>query len=126
MKNYFSTNLKYIREQKKLSKNKLGELVGVNQTTISRWENNIITPSIDNVIDVLNALNIPITELGTFLGKDLKLNNINTPPVEKKHEEYKKLLKEKGLMDNEENIDEEKLNKLLKITDMIDDIKDKG
>ena len=39
MKNYFSKNLKFLREQKRLSQNKLGELANVNQTTIARWEN---------------------------------------------------------------------------------------
>ena len=39
--------------------------------------------------------------------------------------EYKQLLKNKGLMDENENIDEEKLNKLLKINDMIDGINKK-
>ena len=72
MQNYFSTNLKYLREKNNMTKSKLGELVGVNQTTIGRWESNIITPSIDNVVDVLNAFKIPISELGTFLGTDLK------------------------------------------------------
>ena len=39
--------------------------------------------------------------------------------------EYKKILKEKGLMDDEENIDEESLDKLLKIADMIEGINKK-
>ena len=36
--NLFSKNLKFLREKKGISKNKLGEMVGVNQTTIGRWE----------------------------------------------------------------------------------------
>lgn len=121
MKNYFSSNLKYLREKNKMSKSKLGELVGVNQSTIGRWENNIITPSIDNVVDVLNAFKIPLTELGTFLGTDLKTNASYNQTTE----DYKKILKEKGLMDDDENINEESLNKLLKIADMIDGINKK-
>lgn len=39
MANFFPENLKKIREHKGLSQNKLGELFGVNQTTIARWEN---------------------------------------------------------------------------------------
>lgn len=121
MKNYFSSNLKYLREKNKMSKSKLGELVGVNQSTIGRWENNIITPSIDNVVDVLNAFKIPLTELGTFLGTDLKTNTSYNQTTE----DYKKILREKGLMDENENIDEENLDKLLKIADMIDGINKK-
>lgn len=107
MKNYFSSNLKYLREKNKMSKSKLGELVGVNQSTIGRWENNIITPSIDNVVDVLNAFKIPLTELGTFLGTDLKTNTSYNQTTE----DYKKILREKGLMD--ENITEEDAKKLI-------------
>lgn len=65
---YFSKNLKFIREQKKLSQNKLAELANVNQTTIARWENEEISPSLDNIYDLANSLNISIADL---TGKDL-------------------------------------------------------
>ena len=64
----FSKNLKFLREQKKLSQNKLAELSNVNQTTIARWENEEISPSLDNIYDVANALDISIADLA---GKDL-------------------------------------------------------
>ena len=60
MKNYFSKNLKFLREQKKLSQNKLGELANVNQTTIARWENEEMAPSIDNVIELSKIFNIDL------------------------------------------------------------------
>lgn len=107
MKNYFSTNLKYLREKNNMTKSKLGELVGVNQTTIGRWESNIITPSIDNVVDVLNAFKIPISELGTFLGTDMK-NNTSHEPTD---DDFKKILRSKGIDDN--NITEEDAKKLI-------------
>ena len=72
MSNFFSKNLKYLRESKGISKNKLGEMVGVNQTTIGRWETNEITPSIDNVEEVASVLNIPLPDL---LIKDLTFDN---------------------------------------------------
>ena len=72
MSNYFSTNLKYLRENKKISQNKLAEQVGVNQTTIARWETQEITPSIDNAEEVAKALNVQLPDL---LIKDLRLNN---------------------------------------------------
>lgn len=63
MSNKFSSNLKFIREQKGISKSKLGELVGVNQSTITRWETNEIKPSIDNVEEVAKALDVPLPDL---------------------------------------------------------------
>lgn len=74
MGNYFSTNLKFIREQKGLSQNKLANMIGVNQTTIARWEDDNRVPTIDNAVDVSEALNVPLPEL---LGKDLRLGHPN-------------------------------------------------
>lgn len=72
MAEYFSTNLKFLREKKGLSQNKLGSLIGVNQTTIARWEDDNRVPTIDNAIDVANALDIPLSDL---LGTDLRFDN---------------------------------------------------
>lgn len=66
----FSKNLKFLREQKKLSQNKLAELSNVNQTTIARWESEEISPSLDNIYDLSLALNVPIADL---TGKDLTM-----------------------------------------------------
>jgi repressor LexA len=70
--NLFSKNLKFLREKKGISKNKLGEMVGVNQTTIGRWESEEITPSIDNVEEVAKVLNVGLPDL---LIKDLSFDN---------------------------------------------------
>lgn len=119
MSNYFSQNLKYLREKRKLSQNRLADMIGVNQTTIARWEDDNRTPNLDNAIDVAEILNIPLPDL---IGKDLRLNNANNPPITnvENHEKYKQILKEKGLMDENENLDEESLDILLKIADILD------
>ena len=77
MTNYFSTNLKKIRENKGLSQNKLGSMVGVNQTAIARWENKEIAPSIDNVEEISKVFDIPLFKL---LGEDLHYDNAS--PIE--------------------------------------------
>lgn len=120
MSNYFSKNLKYLRENKGISKNKLSELVGVNQSTIGRWETNEITPSIDNVEEVAKVLNVALPDL---LIKDLEFNNY--VEEENNHEKYKQILKSKGLMDENDNINEENLDKLLKIADMVEGLNQK-
>lgn len=96
MANYFKSNLKFLREKKGLSKNKLGELTGVNQTTIGRWESGEITPTIDNVIDLLKALNMPIELLGDFLGKDLKSNEDNIQKTTFEKDEMKVTIWKEG------------------------------
>ena len=108
MGNYFSKNLKYLRESKKLSQNKLAEIIGVNQTTIARWEDDNRTPNLDNAIDVSNALDIPLPDL---IGKDLEKDFNKIFPFKKI--EFKKILKEKGLIDDNDNITEEDAEKLI-------------
>lgn len=79
MAEFFSTNLKYLREKKGLSQNRLAEKIGVNQTTIARWEDDNRVPTIDNAIDVSNALDIPLEVL---LGKDLRFDNAEVVELE--------------------------------------------
>lgn len=70
--NNFSKNVKSLRERQKLSQNKLAELSNVNQTTIARWENGEISPSLDNMIDLAKALKVNIADL---VGADLNFDN---------------------------------------------------
>ena len=112
MSNYFSSNLKYLREKKKLSQNKFAEMIGVNQTTVARWEDDNRTPNLDNAIDVSNALNIPLPDL---VGRDLRIED----SIPKNDNDYKKILQDKGLMDENENIDKEKIDDLLRVAEMM-------
>ena len=111
MKNYFSKNLKFLREQKRLSQNKLGELANVNQTTIARWENEEMAPSIDNVIELSKIFNIDLADL---LGRDLQLNEDRKQLTEKEEMEMlKNTLKKKGFLDEKEELSEENFNTLI-------------
>lgn len=76
---FFSSNLKYLREKKGLSQNKLAEKIGVNQTTIARWEDDNRIPTIDNAIDVAEALKVPLPDL---VGKDLRFDNADLIDVD--------------------------------------------
>lgn len=67
---YFSTNLRFLREQRKLSQNKLAEYIKTSQANINRWEDGSISPGIDKVDSIADYFNIPISML---LGEDLRL-----------------------------------------------------
>ena len=111
MKNYFSKNLKFLREQKRLSQNTLGELANVNQTTIARWENEEMAPSIDNLIELSKIFNIDLADL---LGRDLQLNEDRKQLTEKEEMEMlKNTLKKKGFLDENEELSEENFNTLI-------------
>lgn len=75
MADFFSSNLKYLREQRKMSQSELARRIGVNQTTIARWEEDNRIPTINNAVDVSSVLNINLEDL---LGIDLRFNNKNT------------------------------------------------
>ena len=68
MTNYFAENLKYLRNKKGLSQNRLAELANVNQASINRWEAKEMSPSLDNVNDLANALGVTV---GSLLGEKL-------------------------------------------------------
>lgn len=63
MHNYFAKNLKFARESKGLSKSELANKLKVSQSTISRWENEEMGITMENLYDVSNILNIPISDL---------------------------------------------------------------
>lgn len=108
----FSKNLKYLREKRKISQAKVAELVGVNQSTITRWETNEISPSIDNVETVADAFNVPLPDL---LIKDLSKDDIIDREFNVMYKKYNELPKnDKELINNiietrNKQIDKEKI-----------------
>lgn len=89
MKNYFAENLKYLRTKKGLSQNKLAELANVNQASINRWEAKEMSPSLDNVNDLANALGVSV---GDLLGE--KLYEDKFDELEILFDKYKNILTE--------------------------------
>lgn len=113
MNNYFTTNLKYIREQRGISQNKLAEMINVNQTTIARWEDENRIPTIEKAVDVSTALNIPLNDL---IGRDLRIEDVEDKKQLSKKEEMKLLketLKRKGFLDENEELSEENFDMLI-------------
>ena len=69
---YFSKNIKFLRENKGISKSELAKNINVNQSTLTRWENEEMGATIDNALDVANYFNISMADL---VGKDLTFDN---------------------------------------------------
>ena len=108
MAEFLNKNIKFLRLKHGISQQRLANKIGIDRSTISRIENNEIETTIDNAIKIADALNVPLYDL---VSKDLSSNNENTPPIEEKHEKYKKILRDKGVDD--ENISEEDAKKLI-------------
>lgn len=118
-KNYTNINVKYLREKKGISQTKLAKDLNIDTSTLAKWENNTRQITLEWAIKLANYFDM---DVGDFIS----VNQItNTSYPTQNDTEYKKILKEKGLMDDDENINEESLNKLLKIADMIDGINKK-
>lgn len=120
MAEFLNNNIKYLRDITGISQQSLANKIGIDRSTISRIENSEIETTLDNAIKIAEVFNIPLYYL---VGKDLRgkdLENIRTA-----NESYKRLLIEKGLMDENEIINEEKLDKLIKIADMMKDFNKK-
>lgn len=52
-----------LRKEKGLTQNELGTLLGVTDTTISKWERGINAPDISMLTRLSNILDISVTEL---------------------------------------------------------------
>lgn len=88
----FSEQLIYLRKQKGLSQEHLGEKIGVTRQTVSKWELGITTPEMDKLIELSNFFNISIdTLVGQTENKltSQSINNIDELRICKWHYEYK-------------------------------------
>lgn len=109
---YFSKNLIFLRNQRNMSRVQLSEKLKVNQSTVSRWENEDMGVTVENAFDVANFFGVSIADL---TGKDLSIDNSYIDDEDKiLFEKFKTLSKEdKELVKNiietrKRQIDEEK------------------
>lgn len=68
---YIYNNLKWIRDELKLSQNAFADLLDLNVSNICRWENSKNGMSLETALLISERLNIPISDL---VGKDISLS----------------------------------------------------
>ena len=54
----FGERLKFLRQEKNLSKKKMSELIGFSDVAIGRWERNERVPNIDELIVLAKFFNV--------------------------------------------------------------------
>lgn len=69
MDNYFSKNIKYLRNKKNIDQQIMAEDLGVAQSTLSCWENGLRTPDLDMIAKISKYLDV----YDDFISKDLTL-----------------------------------------------------
>lgn len=61
--NIFGKNLKELRLEKGLSQQKLGEILGFCNQTISFWENGSREPDLDTILEIAQYFEVSLDEL---------------------------------------------------------------
>ena len=110
---FFNQNLKYLRSQRKLSQQQLADALGIDRSSISRWENGEMGATVEKAIEIAKILNVSLPD---FLGKDLKnedINNTRQFTEEEKKEALKQVLKDKGFLNDNEEMSPEDFNRLI-------------
>lgn len=116
LRNYAANKLKYLREANNMTQDELAEKLSnridkeIKRQTVSLYENGERGMNQDVLFALSDIFDVSI--------------NVFFPNTtsKKQHEEYKRILREKGLMDDNDYINEENLDKLMKIADMIESL----
>lgn len=106
--NHTNSNVKYLRELNTIPQSKLAADLKIDQSTLAKWENGTRQITLEWAIKLSNYFNI---DVGTFIAEDLLHNTSSQKPTT--DEQYKQILKNKGLMDENDNINEEDFKKLI-------------
>lgn len=118
--NYTNINVKFLRELNDISQAKMSKDLNIDQSTLAKWENGTRQITLEWAIKLSNYFNV---DIGNFISKNLKINSDDKLPTFEF--DFKRILKEKGLMDENDNIDEDSFNKLMKIADMMKEMNEK-
>lgn len=113
-KNFTNDNVKYLRESNNISQSKMAKDLRIDQSTLAKWENGTRQITLEWAIKIANYFDITV---GEFISKDFVYNTTTNLPSSES--EYKKILQDKGLMDKNEKIDEEKIDDLLRVAEMM-------
>lgn len=73
--NYLSSNIKFLRQQKKLTQEDVAKVVGKVRSLISAWESDERDISVEDIIKLSEFFNISMESL---VGTDLRLQNKET------------------------------------------------
>lgn len=79
MSTTFGEKLKQVRIEKRLKQSELAKKLGVTNTTISNWENNVSKPDLDMLSYICGVLEI---KAGYFLESKLPADEISIPEYE--------------------------------------------
>lgn len=91
MSNFFNKNLLYLRKLKKISQQQLADKLGIDRSTISKWETGDYDPTVGNVISIANVLGVPIADL---VGRDIQEEDLYIDDLQELYNQGKDKLTE--------------------------------
>jgi len=107
---YVGARIRYFRQKRNITQGELAEFLQTTTQTISRYEKGDRRIDQDVLFRIAKYFKVSVNEF------------FPETTTEKENEEYKRILKEKGLMDENEKIKVEDFNRLIKIADMIQEM----
>ncbi len=87
--NFLSTNIKYLRQQNKLTQEELAKIVKKSRVLVSQWESDYRDITTEDIIKLSDYFNI---SMDTLIGKDLKLSTSNQDDLELLFQKNKDIL----------------------------------
>ncbi len=111
--NYTNSNIKYLREKKGIPQGELAEELNIDQSTLAKWESNTRQITLEWSIKIADYFGV---DVGNFISTDLRnVNSLNQEEPTK--EELKKMLrdvlKEGGILDDNDEMTQEDYNKIM-------------
>lgn len=114
MNNFFATNFKFLREKNKMTQEEIAKKLEKDYSTIGKWEKGQRYPIMLDVIRISQIFNVSLEDL---ILKDLRIidkNNDNKEFTEdEKKEAMKQILKEKGFLNENEEMSQEDFDRLI-------------
>lgn len=90
---YFSKNIKFLREERKLGQSELAGLLGVSRDNVASYERGSI-PKLDVLVKIVNLFHIGLSDL---VEKDLEIALSSPPMAAESGEEYQSDSQNEGL-----------------------------
>ncbi|MBO5138716.1 MAG: helix-turn-helix transcriptional regulator [Bacilli bacterium] len=106
----FGERLKLVLENRNISQIRLAQELGLTPPAINRWCNNVTEPDNKTIVKIANILNVSTDYL---LGNDLNFDSELEKELKEK-ETLKKALKSVGYMNDNEDLKDEELDRLMK------------
>lgn len=116
MENYFASNLKHLRVQSGMTQTELAKKLDKDYSTIGKWELNQRNPIMEDIIKLSEIFNVSIIDL---VNKDMRFptNDKRSNNIEDDFTLFSKVLKSKGIIDENDNVSQEDFEKLIKFID---------